>query len=179
MVSKVPISIKTCLSFISAMMVALTAHGSSLERAWIPDAVLLGQGRLRVLFWEIYDASLYATNGVYDPEKPFALSLTYLREFAGSDIARRSIEEIRRQGFADETTLASWMEQLDAIFPDVVEGDQIIGISRPSEETRFILNGALIGTITDQNLSRRFFDIWLSESTSEPDMREALLGIDK
>ncbi len=179
MVLTVPNSIKTCFIFITALMVVTSAHSSSLERAWIPDAVLLGQSRLRVLFWEIYDASLYATKGVYDPEKPFALSLTYLRGFSGSDIARRSVDEIRRQGFADETVLASWMAQLDAIFPDVVEGDQIIGISQPSEETRFILNGVLIGTITDQNLSRRFFDIWLSEKTSEPDMREALLGIDK
>ena len=51
--------------------------------------MLLGEGRLRVLFWEIYDASLYATNGVYDPEKPFALSLTYLRGF--SDLTSRNV----------------------------------------------------------------------------------------
>ena len=172
-------SIKICLSFVAAVTFAINVHGSSLERAWTPDLELLGESRLRVLFWEIYDASLYVTNGVYDPEKPFALSLTYLRGFSGTDIAKRSVDEIRSQGFADETVLASWMEQLDAIFPDVVEGDQITGISQPSEGARFFLNGALIGTITDQNLGRRFFDIWLSEKTSEPGMRESLLGIDK
>ena len=179
MISTVTLSIKTCLSFLAVVALAVNAQGSSLERAWTPDLILLGESRLRVLFWEIYDASLYATNGVYDPEKPFALSLTYHRAFSGSDIALRSVDEIRSQGFSDEAVLASWMAQLDAIFPDVVEGDQITGISQPSEGTRFFLNGALIGTITDQNLSRRFFDIWLSEKTSEPDMRESLLGIDK
>ena len=179
MISTLTQSIKTYLSFFAAVALAVNAQGSSLERAWTPDLMLLGEGRLRVLFWEIYDASLYATNGVYDPEKPFALSLTYLRGFSGSEIAQRSVDEIRSQGFVDETVLASWMAQLDAIFPDVVEGDQITGISQPSEGTRFFLNGALIGTITDQNLSTRFFDIWLSEKTSEPGMRESLLGIDK
>ncbi|MBU25391.1 MAG: hypothetical protein CMD99_05115 [Gammaproteobacteria bacterium] len=179
MIVRVSQSINLCLSFIAAVTLALSAHGSSLESAWKSDLLLLGESRLRVLFWEIYDASFYATNGVYDPEKPFALSLTYLREFSGSDIAQRSVDEIRSQGFSDESVLASWMVQLDAIFPDVVGGDQITGISQPSEGTRFFLNGTLIGTITDQNLSRRFFDIWLSKKTSEPGMRESLLGIDK
>ena len=179
MISNLTKSIKIYLSFVATVTLALNVHGSSLDRAWTPGLELLGESRLRVLFWEIYDVSLYATNGVYDPEKSFALSLTYLRGFSGSDIARRSIDEIRSQGFADETVLASWMAKLDAIFPDVVEGDQITGISQPSEGTRFFLNGALIGAITDQNLSRRFFDIWLSEKTSEPGVRESLLGIDK
>lgn len=179
MISTATQSIKICLSLVTVLVLAVSAQGSSLERAWAPDLVLLGEGRLRVLFWDIYNASLYATNGVYDPEKPFALSLTYLRGFSGSDIAQRSIDEIRSQGFADETVLAFWMAQLNAIFPDVVEGDQITGISQPSEGTRFFLNGALIGTIADQNLSRRFFDIWLSEKTTEPGLRESLLGINK
>ena len=179
MISTVTQSIKICLKFVAALTLAVSAHGSSLERAWTPDLVLLGESRLQVLFWEIYDASFYATNGVYDPEKSFALSLTYLRGFSGSDIAQRSVDEIRRQGFSDETVLASWMAQLDAIFPDVVEGDRITGISQPSEGTRFFLNGEWIGTITDQNLSRRFFDIWLSEKTSEPGMRDLLLGINR
>ena len=87
--------------------------------------------------------------------------------------SRNVLSEIRSQGFADETVLASWMAQLDAIFPDVVEGDRLPA-SVSLRGTRFFLNGALIGTITDQNLSTRFFDIWLSEKTSEPGMRESL-----
>ena len=66
---------------------------------------------------------------------------------------------------------------LSKIFPDVVEGDEIIGVSDPSEGARFFLNDLLIGTITDQNLSRRFFDIWLSEKTSEPEIRKLLMRI--
>ena len=55
-------SIKICLSFVAAVTFAINVHGSSLERAWTPDLELLGESRLRVLFWEIYDASLYVTN---------------------------------------------------------------------------------------------------------------------
>ncbi len=156
----------------------MSTHAASLERVGLPNLVLLGESRLRVLFWEIYDVGLYVTDGIYNPEKPFALSLNYLRGFSGSEITKRSIEEIRRQGFVDESELASWGTQLSKIFPDVAEGDEIIGVRDPTEGARFLLNGSLIGTITDQNLSRRFFDIWLSEQTSEPAIRESLMGID-
>ena len=163
------------LMFLSVL--STMAYASSLERIGLPDLVLLGESRLSVLFWDIYDARLYVADGAYDPEKPFALSLDYLRSFSGIDIAKRSIEEIRKQGFADESVLVSWQAKLGRIFPDVVEGDQIIGVRDPSEGARFFLNGSLIGTISDQNLSRRFFDIWLSEKTSEPEMRKLLMRI--
>lgn len=152
-------------------------HASSLDRLGHSDLVLLGESRLSVLFWDIYDARLYVTNGIYDPNKPFALALSYLRPFSGSDIAERSVEEIRNQGSDDESLLVSWESQLKAIFPDVVEGDQIVGISDPLEGARFFLNDSFIGTISDPNLSQRFFDIWLSEKTSEPGLRKSLLGV--
>jgi hypothetical protein len=166
-----------CLILIFFTVCAMTAHANSLERIGLPNLILLGEGRLGVLFWDIYDARLYVADGSYDPEKPFALSLNYLRGFSGSDITKRSIEEIRKQGLGDESVLASWRTMLSKIFPDVVEGDEIIGVSDPSEGARFFLNDLLIGTITDQNLSRRFFDIWLSEKTSEPEIRKLLMRI--
>ena len=166
-----------CLILIFLTVCAMTVHANSLERIGLPNLILLGESRLTVLFWDIYDARLYVADGSYDPEKPFALSLNYLRGFSGSDITKRSIEEIRKQGFGDELVLASWQTVLSKIFPDVVEGDEIIGVSDPSKGARFFLNDLLVGTITDQNLSRRFFDIWLSEKTSEPEMRKLLMRV--
>jgi len=146
-----------CLILIFLTICAMTVHANSLERIGLPNLILLGEGRLTVLFWDIYDARLYVADGSYDPEKPFALSLNYLRGFSGSDITKRSIEEMRKQGLGDESVLVSW----------------------PSEGARFFLNDLLIGTITDQNLNRRFFDIWLSEKTSEPEIRRLLMRISR
>lgn len=160
--------------FFSAM-----SQANSLERLGHANLILVGESRLKVLFWDVYDASLYVSDGAYHPDKPFALSLRYLRDFSGSDIAERSIEEIRQQGLSDTAILNSWMEQFKAIFPNVVKGDEIIGIHDPSEGASFFLNGALIGNIADTSLSRRFFDIWLSEKTSEPEMRESLIGLNR
>ena len=87
------------ISFVFLAVLTMTAPATSLERAGKPHLVLLGESRLSVFFWDIYDARLYVQGKTYDPDKPFALSLTYLRDFSGSDIAERSIEEIRQQGF--------------------------------------------------------------------------------
>jgi hypothetical protein len=39
----------------------------------------------------------------------------------------------------------------------------------------FFYNMKLIGKITDEKLVGSFFDIWLSEKTSHPELREKLL----
>ena len=158
---------------------SIVVQGNSLERLGRWDLILVGESRLSFLFWDVYDASLYASDGIYHPDKPFALSLRYLRDFSGSDIAGRSIEEIRQQGLSDTLILNLRREQFKATFLDVVAGDEIIGIHGSFEGASFFLNGALIGNIPNTTLSRRFFDIWLSEKTSEPEMRELLIGLNR
>jgi hypothetical protein len=91
-----------CIWLMFFCLMTSPLNASSLDRLGHSDLVLLGESRLSVLFWDIYDAGLYVTDGIYDPNKPFALALSYLRPFSGSDIAERSIEEIRNQGSDDE-----------------------------------------------------------------------------
>ena len=79
--------------------------------AYVPDARKVGEGRLTYFFWDIYDAALYAPRGVWTNSPPFALQLSYLRAIPGKDIADRSAEEMRKQGFNDFTTLAVWHQK--------------------------------------------------------------------
>lgn len=139
---------------------------------------LVGQGRLSVLFWDIYEIRLFTTDGRYDPGQPLALVLHYLRPVSGRDIAETSIDEIRKQGMTDPVILADWQAQLMHVFPDIARGDELVGTYDDSGG-RFHLNGALIGEISDPELSRRFFDIWLSEATSQPRLRQRLLGLER
>ena len=62
------------------------------------------------------------------------------------------------------------------IFPDVKEGDRITGVQRPGEAARFFVNGQPRGEVRDAEFTRLFFGIWLSPRTSQPRLREALLG---
>ena len=139
-------------------------------------ADLVGQGLYSFMFWDLYIARLYAPNGKLHQNKAFALELEYLRNLSGRKIADKSIEEIRKQGFNDEIRLADWHNQIQAMFPDVGNGDILTGVSSPSRETIFYQNGTEIGRIKDPEFTKRFFDIWLGEKTSAPELRMSLLG---
>ncbi len=137
----------------------------------------VGTARMQVLFWKVYDATLLAPRGEYQSNEPFALSLTYLRRLDGEKIAARSIEEMRKQGFGDEDRLNRWYELLASIIPDVSESDEIIGLAAEDGSTRFFLHGEPIGSVTEPGFTDAFFAIWLGDQTSEPALRDQLLGV--
>lgn len=142
----------------------------------VPSAELVGQGRMTYLGFRVFDAELYAPQGQYSPSKPFALKLTYLRNFKGSDIAKRSVDEMRRQGVRDEAKLKLWGDQMRAIFPDVSQGVSITGVRDGSGKAIFYKDGQQIGSINDREFSRRFFAIWLGANTSNPSLQASLTG---
>lgn len=142
----------------------------------VPSAELVGQGRMTYFGFRVFDAELYAPQGRYSPSKPFALKLTYLRNFKGSDIAKRSVDEMRRQGLKDEAKLKLWGDQMRAIFPDVAQGASITGVRDASGKAVFYKDGKQIGSINDREFSRRFFAIWLGENTSNPGLQASLTG---
>ena len=84
---------------------------------------------------------------------------------------------MRKQGIGDEAALARWYERLRGIIPDVAERDEIVGLATADGSTRFYLDGEPIGRVDDADFTRAFFSIWLGEATSEPRLRDQLLGV--
>ena len=138
-----------------------------------PMAGLLrwGNGEFRRFGFLVYEATLWAGD---DPQRPpLALRLDYKRTIAGAAIADASVKEMRAQG-ADEAALKRWGEQMTRLFPDVKDGDSIIGEYLPGV-ARFYFNGRLLGEVADADFARWFFGIWLDVKTSAPELRAALL----
>lgn len=139
----------------------------------------LGQSRLVVYGFSIYDARLWAEDSFSAtnfPTEPFALELRYLRNFSGAMIAERSLKEMRRLGNVSDEKAEKWLSTMKQTFPDVKKGDQLIGIHRPDGTASFTLNGKPIGEVKDEEFTRLFFGIWLSPKSSQPKMRSELLG---
>ena len=105
-----------------------------------------------------------------------ALELAYRRPLRAGDIARRSLEEMRRTGMRDAAQAAALAQQMRTVLPDVDAGDRITGVHRPGRGARFFVNGRPAGEVRDAEFTRLFFGIWLAPGTSEPALREALLG---
>ena len=145
----------------------------------LPGAALQGQMRFRVWGFEVYDARLWTLPGFlaasFDAQ-PLALELRYLRDFEGSAIAERSVKEMRRAGSFTPEQEQRWLAEMKRLFPDVKKGERLLGVHRPGQGAAFWFNGQLRGELRDAEFSRLFFGIWLSPRTSEPALREALLG---
>lgn len=157
--------------------VASHAQANELIAQHLPHAKEVGKGRLTYAIWDVYDATFYAQNGEWSADKPHALSLRYFRAIDAADIADRSVEEMRMQGFTDEKTLAAWHQQMLKIFPNVTDGTQLTAIFTDKKTTDFYHNGRYIGRVNDPLFGSHFFGIWLSERTSEPQLRKRLLGL--
>ena len=152
------------------------AETTRLIEQHLPQAELVGEARLKVLFWNVYDAKLYAKGGVWKADEPFALSLKYLRDLDGEDIAKRSIEEMRKQDFDDEEAMTRWYDMLVKIIPNVSDTSTIVGIQNADKSTILYHNDDLLGEIPEPLFTQWFFNIWLGEKTSEQKIRRKLIG---
>ncbi|MFN3493908.1 MAG: chalcone isomerase family protein [Hydrogenophaga sp.] len=135
--------------------------------------------RLRVWGFEVYDAVLHTPPGFNAErfaEQRFGLELNYLRAFKGADIAERSIDEMRGVAEFTPEQADGWRKAMSELFPDVKRGDRITGVHVPGVGARFYFNDRLLGDVADETFSRHFFGIWLSPKTSQPRMRETLIG---
>jgi hypothetical protein len=145
----------------------------------LPAAQALGAARMRFLGLDIYQARLWAGPG-FDArnyaQSPFALELNYARSLSGRLIAERSLKEMRRQASLPAQQEAGWLAAMVAAFPDVQAGDRITGLNLPAQGARFWFNGQARPSVRDAEFSRLFFGIWLSEASSEPQLRAELLG---
>ena len=135
-----------------------------------------GEAVLRFFGLKVYDVRLWTQMKPFDHSEPFAIELVYDMAIKGKDIADRSVKEMRAQGVSDEAKLRRWGDEMAKIFPDIKQGDTLIGVSIPATEARFYNREKLIATIPDAEFAKAFFDIWLSEKTSEPKVRLKLLG---
>ncbi len=167
---------------IAASTFSVAAHAqttSSPFKDLLPQAQLLGQSRLTVWGFKIYDAQLWAAPG-FNPDRyasqPLALELAYLRAFDAVDIAERSLKEMRRSAMISDAQAQQWSREMRRVFPDVKVGDRILGVHQPGIGASFWVNGKAGGDILDAEFSKLFFGIWLSPKTSEPAMRTALVG---
>ena len=137
---------------------------------------LRGAAVMRFFGLKVYDIRLWSINQPHRDDGLFALELVYDLGLKGAEIAKRSTEEMRKLGYKDEAKLARWSDAMTRVFPDVKQGDSLIGVSIPGKEARFYSKDKFIAAIADPEFATAFFGIWLAEKTSEPRLRERLLG---
>ncbi len=166
---------KVCWVLSVLLMVQLSAHASIAAVPELPQLKLVGAGQLSWWGMTVYDASLYAPDGAYRPDRPHAIKITYQFNFSQDQLARKSLEEIERM-FGAAPDREAVFKRLKSVFRDVTKGDHIVGVHYPGRGADFYSEKVLLGRIEAADLAKAFFSIWLNPKTSEPDLRAQLLG---
>lgn len=161
-----------CL-LLQCMSTSSFANVEQLSRT--PESWRVGSGRLTWLGMTVYRASLYAPQGEFRADHPYAIRIDYRFSFDRRQLAQRSLEEIERL-FGARQDGQQVVERLESLFCDVSKGDRIIGIHYPGEGAEFYCNDKLQGHTEDAELAAAFFAIWLNPRTSETQLRKQLLG---
>jgi hypothetical protein len=174
---------KFCLLILFVVMFSTLGYAKALPEVVEKEHAGLsvrGEGVLRFFGIKVYNARLWAPakslSRSISPADPFALELVYDLSVKGREIAERSTAEMRKIGYSNEAKLKAWGDEMLRIFPDIKKGESLIGVSIPGKGAKFYSRDKLIASADDPEFAKAFFDIWLSEKTSEPKLRERLLG---
>jgi len=173
-----------CIVILTAIILCLLAPPNSRAEDAMPTYIQaqlhtslseVGHGMYRKFGFSVYRATLWAGDGAWDPKKPYALELRYMRGVSKDTLVGTVMDDIREQGVADDATLTKWNAVLTAALPEVEDGDVITGLCMPGKKSLLFYNGKQVASIADPVFSKAFFDIWLGKGADE-DLRAKLLG---
>jgi hypothetical protein len=171
------LTIQICLVFSYIFNSALAAD-LGMWRHNTHAVKLIGEGTLKVFFWEIYDLRLFSETTFFSWKNSFILEFDHKRDLKKDKVIETSLKEIRRQKGVSEKEIAAWQEYLKLGIKTVEEGTKAAVGWRPDGEIAFYYEGSKPIIITDEAFARSFINIWLGEETSKPGLRAALLGQD-
>ena len=137
----------------------------------------VGTATLRVLFWTIYNSTLYSLDGEFRGVEPgIALELTYRRRITTTTLIDWTRREWQKQSLSGEQS-EEWLEILSTIWSDVKRGDVLVLKVSSDLSSEFYKNDELIGSLTDPLFTSNFLSIFISEKSSYPKLRARLVGI--
>ena len=155
------------LFLIIIFLPSLSEANNDVIKKHVPNYQLVGSGVLSKFFWDIYKSELYAPEGKFSWDKPFALKITYFVDIDKEDIVEKTISEIKNQGFTDRSKLKKWSDEMLKAIPDVYDGTELTGIYTKNKNTIFFSNEKEEVKITDKGFGKKFFSIWLDKKSSE------------
>ncbi|MCC5879036.1 MAG: chalcone isomerase family protein [Idiomarina sp.] len=136
----------------------------------------VGETRLRVYFFRVYDATLFTESGGYPDTDAVALQLNYLRDIRAEQLVDTTRDEWKNLGYSIDEQAESWLQQLQSMWPDVSNGDCLIAATDSQQQVRFYNHQGALGSIDDSQFAEQFFAIWLSENSSFKRNRDELVG---
>lgn len=91
----------------------------------------VGSAQLTFFFFDVYKSQLLTPSGEYAQSKdvsphPLALSIEYQRDISQKQLVDATKEQWEKLGYTDTS---AWVTQLEDIFPDIKDGQQLTYVS--------------------------------------------------
>jgi len=140
----------------------------------------VGEGKYSYWFWDLYQARLATPSGTfvdYQQSVPLLLELRYLRDISKTEFVDATQEQWRIQAGAVQKEHKLWAGELTTLWRDVKKGDMLSAELHGDGLISFYFNQQPLGKTKDPALGPAFFDIWLSEKTTAPELRQLLLAL--
>lgn len=140
----------------------------------------MGDATMRWFGLKLYDAQLWSEKSPQQfnfKTDRHLLELTYDKSFDGDKIAEKSREEIENQGVGTPAQLQAWQKKLTEIMPNVQKNTRLAALYLPGKGMQLYRDGQLHAELNDPELASAFMGIWLDTRTSEPKLRERLIGL--
>ena len=134
----------------------------------------VGKTRLKVLWFDVYDAVLKTPNGRYVTGSPALLELSYLRDIKSKALVKETKKQLAN-ALSDEV-LERAASQLGELWPDVTSGDKISFLKLSDDKGVFYFNDNELGEVNMPNFAAAFLDIWLGEDSEYPKLAAQLKG---
>lgn len=139
-----------------------------------PSWQTIGTAKLSVLWFDIYQAELSSESGVYEENKSFKLTLTYLRDFSAKDLVEETFKQM--PGPLTQLQTRDWPNQLLALWPNVKKSESISFLKDELGHSHFYHNQNYLGSIEDPFFSEQFAAIWLAPTSEYPKLAKQLKG---
>ena len=136
----------------------------------------VGQARLKILFWNVYDSVLSTPTGTWQDKGPYQLALTYLRDIPAQQLVDETEKAWRDQGRShpDEN---QWLQELVVVVARCDRGRHAGDGDRRSRDIMpFWLNNRAIGSVDHPDFGAFFGGIWLDADSPRPALRAKLVG---
>jgi hypothetical protein len=171
-------------------LAAALALAAELAGVKVPDSIeaggktlkLNGAGLRKKVVFKVYVAGLYLEHpgkdaaAVVSSDEVKSIRLHILRTLDAAKITEAISEGFERNSRAQMASLKARLERFNAMFPNVVEGDEIVMTYVPGKGTVVTAKGAEKGVVEGKDFADALFSVWLGANPVQEDLKKALLG---
>jgi hypothetical protein len=140
------------------------------------DLKLVGEAQFSVMFWDIYQSRLFTKSGSFEEiDTSVIFEITYQKDITKENLIDRTVEQWQKMNVL-EAKYSAYVSSLLLLWPDITSGDSL-ALQVADESSHFYFNDNYLGSIEGQDFAQIFLGIWLSPKTTQPKLREKLLGV--